>query len=450
MFYVVLLLATLGSCGHGTSLPAPNWAQHRYRSGHVGTGEARGLLYYSLANMFPDGDIVCIGSGDGFVPQLLAHGRATSSNPGGRTILVDLGSDLGPDGVPLARPSRWGETSVHDMASPFRQSFAGEVWKMTSQEAATHFEPGSISYLHIDGDHSFSQSLRDFENFLPLMATQFAITLHDTAIGHLDFVEDGCVARTVALLRERISEGAYPDLELLDFNMPTSRAAGHVGTAVIKRRSRNRFDASESASAVRSGVVNPAQQWLYLTARPFSWMRQLTAAGVLAHWGIRTVLEIGSYHTPVCRVMSANSNVEHVLVEPGAATACARAVLKVCAVAETSCYLPAAVTQPGPRALVALGIGYDLTPLLTKESLVHLDLIILEAASTWQEGSSHLKAARSAALHHGFQLISDFEMLDQEPYSSLVEPEKHAHQQRRHVLVLSRTGFLASRNEALD
>lgn len=213
-----------------------------YLCGHLGQGNHQGLLYYTLSNLQNPKVCVCLGSGNGSVPSLIREGQAFSGNSLGKTFLVD------------AQIEGWGQGNIHDAQGIFRKNFPEiEVLKMTTDNSCEYFKKNlseKIDYLHIDADHSYEQSFKDFENFYKiysLMADNFIITMHDTAIDFLDNMADGCVGRAISEIRSK-----YKQLEIIDFNAPVTIPNGlftqgntgkyAAGTCIIKPRIYNKFD----------------------------------------------------------------------------------------------------------------------------------------------------------------------------------------------------------------
>ena len=134
-----------------------------------------GMLYYTFVHMLRARVAVCLGSGGGFVPRLIRQAqRDLGLADVSRTILID--GNMGPFGRP-----NWLEDG-----SFFRTNYDDiELFIADTGSAAEQLaEQGvRIDYLHIDADHSHQGSLRDFNNYLPLMQKDGMVTFHDTKPG---------------------------------------------------------------------------------------------------------------------------------------------------------------------------------------------------------------------------------------------------------------------------
>lgn len=245
--------------------------QDRWAEGH-GVIEQNGflgtsLIYFTLAYMLPAKIAVILGSGAGFVPRMVRQAQRevpdASFVQSSRCILIDACID----------DKGFGTPEYHEDGSHFfRTAFPDiEIWKMTTDEAVSKLKEAnlSIDFLHIDADHTFQQSLKDFENYLPLMSSEFIITMHDTAIQHIEMKRDGCVPRTIAHLRKEMgSGGKYENLEMINFNHRHCQLTNYFkgeqrccGTAIIKPKTRSIWETELGEANWLSGnicIQNPS------------------------------------------------------------------------------------------------------------------------------------------------------------------------------------------------
>lgn len=136
------------------------------------------MLYYSFAYAFQSKTIVVLGSGGGFVPRMLRQAQRDMELAGlegdFKLILVDAN-------LPSAG---WGSTFYADNKdtvmwkkfSDIRYIFekTDDAYEMLKKEGV------AIDYLHVDADHSFEQSYKDFDNFYKLLAPRAVVSFHDT------------------------------------------------------------------------------------------------------------------------------------------------------------------------------------------------------------------------------------------------------------------------------
>lgn len=172
------------------------WADsHGVSDNFLGTG----LLYYTITYMLKAKLCLCLGSGAGFVPQLMKQAQRDLRLNNARTILVD--ANIGKYG----RPVWW-----NDKNHKFNKNFPDiEIIKdQTIHAAKDKAKYWVIDYLHIDADHSFEGCLKDFETYYPLMAPHSIVTLHDT--GDCSEKTSG-PGRVVITLKKR-------GYEIVDFN----------------------------------------------------------------------------------------------------------------------------------------------------------------------------------------------------------------------------------------
>jgi hypothetical protein len=136
-----------------------------------------GMLYYVIPYMHKSRVCVCLGSGGGFVPRMMAQAhrdlRICGAAVGNmRVILVD-----GNCGV-------WGRPDWMEDESFFRTAFSEiDLVIDTTANAFKKFlaEGLQVDYLHVDADHSFEGCLADLRLYLQLVKQGGIITLHDTA-----------------------------------------------------------------------------------------------------------------------------------------------------------------------------------------------------------------------------------------------------------------------------
>eukprot|EP00536_Pseudo-nitzschia_multiseries_P009246 jgi/Psemu1/22673/gm1.22673_g len=146
-----------------------------------------GMLYYSMAYSFRSKTIVVLGSGGGFVPRMLrqaqrdlrASGVVPDENEVYELYLVD---------AHLASAG-WGSTFyAENENTTMRQKFSDirYVFRLTDDAFEEVFRPMheagtfSIDYLHVDADHGFEQSWKDFDQYSRLLSDRAVVSFHDT------------------------------------------------------------------------------------------------------------------------------------------------------------------------------------------------------------------------------------------------------------------------------
>jgi hypothetical protein len=183
-----------------------------------------GMFYYSLAYSLQASTVVVLGSGGGFVPRMLRQAQRDLARAGidQRFELVLIDAHLASAG--------WGSTFyAENDDSVMRQQFADIRYIFKTTDEAVKIlrkENVSIDYLHIDADHSFVQSWKDFTNYVSLLGPRGVVTFHDTCTDEKRKCRTG-VPQTIATLRDRLDD--Y-QMQLLD--MPYL----YRGIAVAMRR----------------------------------------------------------------------------------------------------------------------------------------------------------------------------------------------------------------------
>lgn len=132
-----------------------------------------GALYYSLVYSNLSAVSVVIGSGAGFVPQLVAQAQRDAKLKNAVTYLVDahynaINDDGHEAGFTLWKPEAQFAENIYTMV--MRSSYAA---KLFAQENI------KIDYLHIDGDHSIKGVLEDWHYYKPLLNKNAIVTFHD-------------------------------------------------------------------------------------------------------------------------------------------------------------------------------------------------------------------------------------------------------------------------------
>ncbi len=129
-----------------------------------------GMLYYGLAYSKKAKCCVCLGSGDGFVPRVMRQAQRDLHIENSKTILVD--GNIG----------RWGRPEWLSQKSFFRNHYPEIeiVLNTTKNVSMTNAREWQIDYLHIDADRTVKGAMQDFIDYLPFMAKNGVITLHDT------------------------------------------------------------------------------------------------------------------------------------------------------------------------------------------------------------------------------------------------------------------------------
>jgi hypothetical protein len=198
-----------------------------------------GMLYYSMAYSFRSQRIVVLGSGGGFVPRMLRQAQrdllASGIRPE-RKCNKERGRKNTGNSLPLYElylvdahlaSAGWGSTFyAENENTTMRKEFSDihYVFQLTDDAYANYFRPMyddpnndfTIDYLHVDADHGFEQSWKDFDNYSQLLSDRAVISFHDTCY---DNVTRNCHAEGVPETIEKLrNESQKRGLQMIDLH----------------------------------------------------------------------------------------------------------------------------------------------------------------------------------------------------------------------------------------
>ena len=193
-----------------------------------------GMLYYSMAYSFRSQRIVVLGSGGGFVPRMLRQAQrdllASGIRPE-RKGNKERGRELPLYELYLVdahlASAGWGSTFyAENENTTMRKEFSDihYVFQLTDDAYANYFRPMyddpnndfTIDYLHVDADHGFEQSWKDFDNYSQLLSDRAVISFHDTCY---DNVTRNCHAEGVPETIEKLrTESEKRGLQMIDLH----------------------------------------------------------------------------------------------------------------------------------------------------------------------------------------------------------------------------------------
>ena len=166
---------------------------YRWSHGAADMHLGDGMIVYSLIYFHKFKNLVCLGSGGGYIPRIMTQARYDLSQEGfynevsmewgenGRTYIVDACNGFN------------GEVDWAEKDSLFRRHFQPKFIKDTTENAYYNFfvkQDIKIDYLHIDADHTFEGCKKDFELYSQQMNKGGIITIHDTDKDYVDnFIE---------------------------------------------------------------------------------------------------------------------------------------------------------------------------------------------------------------------------------------------------------------------
>lgn len=169
---------------------------HGAINGFLGTG----ILYYSIPYMLKARQCLCLGSGDGFVPRLMRQAQKDLELKDSKTTLIDANKP----------EAGWGKPDYfEDRNCFFRTEYPEiEIINKTTDDAFNDVKKNKYDYIHIDADHSYEYTKKDFENYSRLMSDNSCLTMHDT---NKDWSKDG-VSKVIEEIRKT---GIF---DVVDFN----------------------------------------------------------------------------------------------------------------------------------------------------------------------------------------------------------------------------------------
>lgn len=250
-----------------------------------------GYLYYGFAAAVRAQVSVCVGSGAGFVPDLLAQAQKDLGLTPAATYLVDANlPDLG-----FGSPIQNGGWLRPDNDFLRRAAGVRVLQMLSSDAAALFFAQGiKVDYLHIDGDHSTDGVIADFENYAPLLSSRAVVSLHDLALPSVqaamreilrrrpdwDCLELGEIGVGTAFMRRRAAA-------------PVARMPESLGAFVDAGRRVDLDPDAMAAALAESRRKTRFERWSYLRAPAYR-MRYAIAAEIVDAPG-SCVVEIGGY-----------------------------------------------------------------------------------------------------------------------------------------------------------
>ena len=166
---------------------------YRWSHGATDMHLGDGLLIYSLIQFHKFKNLVCLGSGGGFIPRIMTQARYDLSVEGFYEVVSHEWGDNGSTYVVDACNGVYGEVDWQDKDSFFRRQFSPKFLNITTEEAYYEYfvkQGIKIDLLHIDADHKYDSVERDFKMYSNIMSDNGIITIHDTDRDYVNhFVE---------------------------------------------------------------------------------------------------------------------------------------------------------------------------------------------------------------------------------------------------------------------
>ena len=152
---------------------------------HIGDG----ILIYSLIYFHKFKNLVCLGSGGGYIPRIMSQARYDLSVEGFYDVVSHEWGDNGSTYIVDACNDFNGVVDWESEDSFFRRQFCPKFIKQTTEKAYYDFfvkQDIKIDLLHIDADHTFEGVKKDFELYSKIMNKGGIITIHDTDRNYVD------------------------------------------------------------------------------------------------------------------------------------------------------------------------------------------------------------------------------------------------------------------------
>ena len=138
-----------------------------------------GFLHYALITNFKPKNVLCIGSGQGFIPAICA--LACKNNKTGHVDFVDAGFDKD-------NPNSWGGTGFWKKVDPEKHFGFYDLhrWLDTYVMKSADFQKMGTrkkwQYIYLDADHSYKGIKNDFSLFWPRLEKGGLVVFHDVLL----------------------------------------------------------------------------------------------------------------------------------------------------------------------------------------------------------------------------------------------------------------------------
>ena len=156
---------------------------YRWSHGAADMHLGDGMIVYSLIYFHKFKNLVCLGSGGGYIPRIMTQARYDLSQEGFYKEVSMEWSNSGSTYIVDACNSVNGEVDWAEEDSLFRRHFQPKFIKDTTENAYYNFfvkQDIKIDYLHIDADHTYEGCKQDFDLYSTLMNENGIISIHDS------------------------------------------------------------------------------------------------------------------------------------------------------------------------------------------------------------------------------------------------------------------------------